>query len=178
MNDNLVQRCLDGDREAFSLLIEEYKGYVFAIILRFIQDQEMVRDIAQEVFLQVYQSLNSYQPQNFKGWIGKITVNKTIDYKRKCKTFELKLEEASLYQEHEKIGEPERLWLEKEKENQVQEVLQQLPLLYREMIYKHYYQGKSYQEIASEEGISKKTVESRLYRARNIFRQKWRDLNK
>lgn len=51
MSDNLVQRCLDGEQEAFTLLVEKYKGYVFAVILSFVQDEETARDIAQEVFL-------------------------------------------------------------------------------------------------------------------------------
>jgi RNA polymerase sigma factor (sigma-70 family) len=83
MSDNLVQRCLDGEQDAFTLLVEKYKGYVFAIILSFVRDEETAKDIAQEVFLQVYRSLASYRQQNFKGWIGRITANKAIDYKRK-----------------------------------------------------------------------------------------------
>jgi DNA-directed RNA polymerase specialized sigma24 family protein len=61
MSDNLVQRCLDGDQDAFSLLIEKYKGYVFAIILSFVRDEETAKDIAQEVFLQIFRSLATYQ---------------------------------------------------------------------------------------------------------------------
>jgi len=173
----LVQRCLGGDKEAFSLLVDEYKAYVFAIILKFVQDRESVRDIAQEVFLQVYRSLPEYRQQNFKGWVGKIAVNKTIDFKRK-KREPVRAEDSVDIAARISAGEecdPDKLLLQKERESMVREIINQLPGIYRQVLYKFYFQGMSYEEIAHEEGISLKTVESRLYRARNVFRQRWGD---
>jgi len=173
MNDNLVRRCLDGEQDAFSLLVEQYKGYVFAVILSFVRDEEAAKDIAQEVFLQVYRSLASYRQQNFKGWIGRIAANKAIDYKRK-KSFQLcPLETADAAWVKNSDGELEKLLLQREKETRVKEVLLRLPPIYKEVLYKFYFEEKSYQEIALEEGISPRTVESRLYRARKTFRQEW-----
>lgn len=175
MKIDLFQRCLDGDDEAFSLLVEEYKAYVFAIILKFVQEQDIVQDIAQEVFLQVYRSLPGYRSQNFKGWIGKITVNKAIDYKRaqERRIWELADADMAVRINKEENLDPDGQLMQKEKKLRVIETLNQLPAIYKLVMYKFYFQGKSYEEIACEEGISLKTVESRLYRGRNIFRQKW-----
>lgn len=71
-----------GDEQAFCEIVETYKGYVFAIILNFIKDNYIAEDIAQEVFLQAYRSLPQFRNKNFKAWIGKIAVNKAIDFKR------------------------------------------------------------------------------------------------
>lgn len=175
MSDNLVQRCLDGEQEAFTLLVEKYKGYVFAVILSFVQDEETARDIAQEVFLQVYRSLISYKQQNFKGWIGRIAVNKALDYKRKKYPIlcELETAEQILARNDGSGGELEKMLLQKEQETRVKEVLLRLPPIHKTVLYKFYFQNKSYQEIAQEEGIRPRTVESRLYRAREAFRQEW-----
>jgi RNA polymerase sigma factor (sigma-70 family) len=179
MSDNLVQRCLDGEQDAFTLLVEKYKGYVFAIILSFVRDEETAKDIAQEVFLQVYRSLVSYRQQNFKGWIGRIAANKAIDYKRKkhLALCEMETAEAILGRDDDdgddSGGDLEKLLLQKEQENRVKEVLLRLPPIHKTVLYKFYFQNKSYQEIAQEEGIRPRTVESRLYRAREAFRQEW-----
>jgi RNA polymerase sigma factor (sigma-70 family) len=175
MRDDLVQRCLGGDQEAFSLLVDEYKAYVFAIILKFVQDKESVRDIAQEVFLQVYRSLPQYRQQNFKGWVRKIAANKTIDFKRKKQELVGEADGADTDSPMNAQDEydPDKLLLQNERESQVREVVNQLPDVYRQVLYKFYFQEMSYEEIAREEGISLKTVESRLYRARNIFRRRW-----
>ncbi|HHY30231.1 MAG TPA: sigma-70 family RNA polymerase sigma factor [Syntrophaceticus sp.] len=179
MSDNLVQRCLDGEQDAFTLLVETYKGYVFAIILSFVRDEETAKDIAQEVFLQVYRSLASYRQQNFKGWIGRITANKAIDYKRKKRLTLCEMETAEQILgrdddgDDDNSGDLEKLLLQKEQETRVKEVLLRLPPIHKTVLYKFYFQNKSYQEIAREEGIRPRTVESRLYRAREAFRQEW-----
>lgn len=175
MSDNLVQRFLDGEQDAFALLVEKNKGYVFAIILSFVRDEETAKDIAQEVFLQVYRSLASYRQQNFKGWIGRIAANKAIDYKRKrhLDLCELETADAILGRDDGNSGELENLLLQKEQKTRVKEVLLRLPAIHKTVLYKFYFQNKSYQEIAQEEGIRPRTVESRLYRAREAFRQEW-----
>ncbi|HBI26211.1 MAG TPA: RNA polymerase subunit sigma-24 [Peptococcaceae bacterium] len=177
MSDNLVQRYLDGDQDAFALLVEKYKGYVFAIILSFVRDEETAKDIAQEVFLQIYRSLATYQQQNIKGWIGRIAANKAIDYKRKKHVSLCELETAERIQGKDdgSGSELEKMLLQKEKKTRVKRVLLQLPPIYKMVLYKFYFQDKGYQEIAHEEGIQPKTVESRLYRARKAFRQEWGD---
>ena len=83
MNKKLIKKILSGDDNAFSQVVDEYKNYVFAIILNFIKDYDEVENVAQEVFLQVYISLPDFKIENFKGWIGRIAVNKSIDWKRK-----------------------------------------------------------------------------------------------
>jgi RNA polymerase sigma factor (sigma-70 family) len=177
MSDNLVQRCLDGDQDAFSLLIEKYKGYVFAIILSFVRNEETAKDIAQDVFLQIYRSLATYQQQNFKGWIGRIAANKAIDHKRKkhLSFYELKTADSILGRNDGSGSDLEKLLLQKEMKAQVKEILFRLPPIYKTVLYKFYFQDKSHKEIAREEGIQPKTVESRLYRARKAFRQEWGD---
>ena len=175
----LIKKVLAGDKTAFEKIVDKYKGYIFAIIFNFIKDHGEAENIAQEVFLQIYISLPEYKFDNFKGWISRIAANKAIDWKRKkqSKFRDETLEYIEAIADRESIGEyktPEDLLLEKEYREKVRRVCQSIPPIYENVIIKFYFQEKSYEEIAEEEGISVKSVASRLYRGRNILREKWR----
>lgn len=178
----LIKRAKEGDQDAFAEIVDCYKNYVFAIILSFIKDYNDVENVAQEVFLQIYLSLSKYQDDNFKGWIGRITSNKSIDWIRKKKS---KFREEVLEDNESLIdnlsfshGEtPEVILIEKEKKESVSKLCKSIPPIYEDVIVKFYLQGKSYEEIALEEGVTVKTIASRLYRARNMLKEKWREEN-
>lgn len=170
-----TQRFVAGDAEAFEKIIDHYKAYVFAIVLRFLQDPDDVQDVVQEVFLQLYRSLPGYQPDNLKGWIGKITANKAIDWKRRQSRFLWDSEKSlSTISEDADAG-PERVILKKERDEYIKALCTALPQHYSRIVIKYHFEDKSYQQIAREEGISLKTVESRLYRARKILKERWKE---
>ena len=82
----LIKESIDGSEKAFAELVNIYKNYVFAIILNFIKDYGEAEKVAQEVFIQIYISLPTYDSDNFKAWIGKIAANKSIDWLRRKKS--------------------------------------------------------------------------------------------
>ena len=177
-DEELIQEMRNGNQQAFEQIIEGYKAYVCAIILSITGNSEEVQDIAQEVFLQVYRSFATFKEGSFKSWIGRITVNKSIDWKRAISRTSSWQEtrgdlESILASSHS--DSPEQAILNQEEMVRLQKTCSTLPPRYAEVIYNFYYQGKGYQEIAAEEGISPRTVESRLYRARSLLRQKWRE---
>jgi len=176
-DEQLVARCLEGDQEAFRGILERYRAYVFAIILNFISNRTEAEDIAQDVFLQIYRSLPQCRLKNVKSWIGRIAVNKAIDRKRKKALLleeitEEKINEAA-YDAGHGVSSPEDLYLKKENREKVYAVTESLPEIYARAIVKYYFEGKSYREIALEEGITIKAVESRLSRAKNLFKKRW-----
>lgn len=174
MESILIQKAVKGDETAFRHLVEKYKNYVFAIILKFIKDNKEAENLSQEVFLQIYLSLDKYKDDNFKAWIGKIATNKAIDYTRKKKDKEDSLEENIL--ESLNINSfitPETLVIEEERKREIRKAIKNLPKIYGDVIYKFYFEGKSYDEIAKEEDVTNKTIASRLYRGKNILKKEW-----
>lgn len=174
----LVKCCLRGNSEAFAVLVDRYKAYVFAIILNLTGRTAATEDIAQEVFLQVYRSLPQHEIRNFKAWLGRITVNKAIDWKRRQARHgaDASLDAATLPESDVSPAEsPEALLLRQEYRDRVGSLVAALPEIYRRVMLKYYFEGKSYQQIALEEAIAVKTVEARLYRGRHLFRQKWEE---
>lgn len=175
----LIEKAKKGDRDSFEKLINIYKNYVFAIILNFIKDYDEVENVAQEVFLQIYISLPEYKADNFKAWISRITSNKSIDWIRKKKSnFKEETMEKSEYLidfiniEEEKT--PEDIIIEKEKSREISKLCKSLPKIYEDTIRRFYLEGKSYEEIAKEENVTVKTIASRLYRGKNMLKEKWR----
>jgi len=175
-DEELLQQILAADQNAFRILVDRYKAYVFAIILNLLPGSGDAEDIAQEVFLQVYRSLPDYQPQNFKAWLGKITLNKALDWKRSHSKYSQQdiLEVDYLADENESRA-PDLLLIRHENQNRLQEICSHLPPIYEQVIQEYYFESRSYADIAERSGISIKTVESRLYRARAMVRQQWKE---
>ena len=158
--------------------MDKYKGYVFAIVLNLTQDRFHAENIAQDVFLQVYISLPQYRFEGFKSWLGRIAVRKAIDWKRKhgrAQARERPLEVGEqLPEQRESFGLDEDL-IRQEDARRIRTLCSQLPDSYRTVVIKYYFSGKSCRQIAEEEGIAVKTVETRLYRARQKLREQWKE---
>jgi RNA polymerase sigma factor (sigma-70 family) len=176
----LIKKAIEGDQDSFAEIVNLYRNYVFAIILNFIKDYNEVENVAQEVFLQIYLSLPNYQDDNFKAWISRITSNKSIDWIRKKKS---KFREEVMENSEELIDNPrlshietpEEIFLENEKKEDISRMCKSISPIYEDVIRKFYLEGKSYEEIAQEEEVSVKTIASRLYRGKNMLKEKWRE---
>src|SRR5262249_42315352 len=82
-DDDVIRRILEGDQDAFEILVRRYSPRVFSIIGSFFRRRDMVEDIAQEVFARSYFSLASYTiGRSFEAWVAKIAVNACYDHLR------------------------------------------------------------------------------------------------
>src|SRR5207302_5950556 len=83
----LIERLRQKDETAFRLLVETYRNKVFNTVLNILQDSADADDGAQEVFMQVYESISSFKQQSsLSTWIYRISVRKALDKLRKRKT--------------------------------------------------------------------------------------------
>lgn len=167
----LIKTILTGDQEAFRELIEKYQSIVFAIIFNITNDYQETENLAQETFLQVYRSLPQYKFQGLKTWIGRIAANKEIDWRRYQKVREQQISYSvdGIDLNTSLVDSVEEQVIRKEELEKVARLCNQLPSKYSEVVKKYFLQSKSYEQIAAEEGISIRTVESRLYRAKILL---------
>ncbi len=171
--ENLIKAALARDQEAFREIVEKYQTYVFAIIFNIVRNHQDAENISQETFIQIYRSLHQYNFKGFKTWIGRIATNKAIDYKRKYKQEEelqVTYSEQIIDKNVNKQMIEDQI-IKKEELEALNNLCCQLPEKYNEVIIKHFLEAKSYKQIADEEGVSIRTVESRVYRAKRLLQQ-------
>lgn len=172
----LIEKVLDGNDHAFRLLVEKYRNDVFRTIFAVLRDQKEAEDAAQEVFMKIYLSLPQYQNQGFKTWITRIAVNQAIDIKRKqVRRREEVAEELELPLAGTAKDSVEKEIIETDRRRLVRKKLDELPDNYRDVIYGFYIAEKSYQQMAEEQNVQVKTIETKLYRARHWMKRNWKE---
>jgi len=171
-DNQLIENILAGKTEYYRDLVSRYQQKVFSVAIKITQNPKDAEDIAQETFIQVYRSLETYrQEASFATWLYRITVNKGLDWKRRqSRSFEAPNQEL-LNKQVDSSPVPEELLLNEAEREMVIKVIQQLPFKYKAVIALHYFECLTYEQIADQLGIANKTVESRLYRARQLMRE-------
>ena len=173
----LIQRVLDGDDTAFSVLVRKYQCSVHALAWRKIGDFHIAEEITQDTFLKVYQRLSTLKaPQSFTSWLYVITVNHCKAWLRKKRTRTQSLENTSHTQLEKTaysgyiIEENKRMAVETQREV-VKKLLAKLQDSDRTIITLYYLGGMTYDEISKFLGVSEATIRNRLYRARRRLKK-------
>jgi RNA polymerase sigma-70 factor, ECF subfamily len=82
----VLSRARGGDREAFADLVREHQSMVFSVGWNYLRDQGTAEELAQEVFLELFQRLDSIEsPAHLVFWLRKVTTHRCIDYARRRK---------------------------------------------------------------------------------------------
>lgn len=172
----LIQKVLSGNDHAFRLLVEKYRTDLFRTIFAVLRDQKDAEDATQEVFIKIYHSLPKYENQGFKTWITRIAVNHAIDVKRKRdRRREDVVESMELQANTVQQESVETEIISRERNRLVRERLNEIPANYREVIYGFYIAEKSYQQLAEEQQVQVKTIETKIYRARHWMKKHWKE---
>lgn len=176
----LVERCLRGDALAFSRLVALHEGMVVNLALRLLGDREDARDLAQDVFLQVYRTLGGFRGRSsLKTWIYRITVNQCRNRQR---WWRRRRRDRAMPLEALKPAEEARLpaaiddapferVARRETAARVQAALLRLSFDHRSILVLREVEGLSCEEIAGALGLAEGTVKSRLARARDNLRR-------
>jgi RNA polymerase sigma-70 factor, ECF subfamily len=160
----LVERILAGDLRAFSLLVDRYQKTVFNLALRMLHDADDAEDVAQAVFLKIYERLSQYDSRyRFFSWMYRIAMNETLNFLRQRKPMEQMEESAVVTSPVEEIERADIVW-------HMDEALMRLPSDQRAVVVLKHFEGFSYEEIAKMLNITEKKVKSRLFSARQMLR--------
>lgn len=168
----LVSGYLRGDKEALQILISRYLKQVYSFVYRNVGNARDAEDITQETFVKVWRNLKKFnQEKKFKTWIFKIAQNTCFDFFRKKKPVpfsEFENEEGD-NTIAETVADPAPLPEEIfDRENLAQELsaaIETLPPKYRAVLFLHYNDHLTFQEIAELLGEPLDTVKSRHRRA-------------
>ena len=167
--DTLLERCRQGDDLAWEALIRQYQGRVFGLALHFMRDREEARDAAQEVFIRVYQRLDSLKDgQAFLPWLLRLARNSCIDRLRRLKvrTPEVAVAFESAPEIPSPDPSPEEASLRDARQVLLYRALGKLSATNREVILLKDTQELKLEEIAELLSLPLGTVKSRTHRAR------------
>ena len=174
---DLILLAQSGDDMAFGILMERYQNAVFNLCYRMLNNPQDAEDAAQEIFIKAYRAIRSFDVERkFSTWILSISSNYCIDQYRKRRLKTLSLEDSpyeDIRDENQKNM--EKLLTDKEKEKEIQKLLDNLQPKDRAAVVMFYWEDYSYDEIAEALDLSLGAVKSRLFRARKTLAQIWLD---
>ena len=176
-SEDLMARVAQGDKSVFETLVKRHQGAVLNIIYRFIGDRHKAEDLAQEVFLRVWQAASRYRSTaKFTTWIYRITANLCLNElksasRRKLTYFSSSgkgenTEDQYLELQAHEGQTPEDALIMSEMQRQVSSALQRLPANQRLAVILKRYDNLSYKEIARILDCSVSAVDSLLVRAK------------
>lgn len=186
MNDmELMRRYAAGEEGAFQELVTQYKDGLYAFLRRFLNQPDLVDDVFQETFMQLYVSRDSFDlSRPLRPWLFTIAANKAKDALRRMQRIDsanlgsmFDSDEHSIddvldtldYDEHMPYDD----LIKEETATAVKRVIARMPAKLREILILAYFHKFSYAEIAGILRIPIGTVKSRLHTAVGRFAEDW-----
>jgi len=164
----LIERARGGDVEAFESLYRTYAGRVYAVCRRFAGDESRAEDCTQEVFLRLWQRLDSFQGQSaFFSWLYRMTVNICIDHTRAEARRGGRVSGDELL---DTLPEPRPVSNPAGKLD-LESGIDALPPGARTVFVLHDVEGYRHEDIANMTGLASGTCRAQLHRARRLLRE-------
>ena len=176
MDDEELVNLVFQDKEFFGVLIRRYEGRLIKYVTRIAGgNREAIEDIVQNIFIKAYVNINSFKKtERFGSWLYGIAHNECIDNWRKYKkhagnvSLESNEELLAILASDEDL---EQALVIKDRENGIRNLLDRLPIKFREVLVLRYLEDKDYVEIGSILKKPTSTVGTLLRRAKNKFKQ-------
>jgi RNA polymerase sigma-70 factor (ECF subfamily) len=162
----LIAQTLDGNEDAYAVLIDRYKEGLYRHCFKFTRDADEAEDIAHEAFIEAYVHLDRYNTQyRFSTWLYKIATNLALTHLRKRR--DIRMDEDELDRIISDLPGAEDLAFYQE----IHDAVEALPLRYRTVVSMYYWQGKSYGEIAAHMGTSVGSIKGWMSRAKKQLKE-------
>ncbi|HVB75859.1 MAG TPA: sigma-70 family RNA polymerase sigma factor [Ktedonobacteraceae bacterium] len=174
----LVQQSLAGDREAFEILVHRYHDVLFHLVYSLLRDYHETYDILQDVFLQLYLSLDTIRVEaSLKAWLSRVAHNRCIDRLRRKRPGYFSELAATCREDEPPILDaladtsplPEELVERQEAQRCLYEAIQALPPRYRSVVCLRWMDGMSFFTIGQKLAIPETTAKTHFYRAKRLL---------
>ena len=172
-DEMIVDKVLNGDKNAYAILVERYKDKVFSLVVGILRNDDQAGELVQEIFIRAYTALNKFRKESkFSTWIYRIAYNATISETRKkrqkARSYDEQVERMILVDptalvENEELMEHRKKLLHK--------ALQQLSPEDRMILMLYYFDDLPVEEISKTAGLTKANVKVPLFRLRNKLKE-------
>ena len=189
-DSELLQRYRQGDEQAFHEIVSRYKNSLYAFLRRFVNHEDVVEDVFQETFLQLYVSQDSFDTNRpLRPWLFTIAANKAKDALRKMQRQSSMgmgaIADAGDFSVDEVVNiltsyetTPDDEVSAEETARRVRQVVAEMPDNLRGILVLAYFEQFSYKHMAEILSIPIGTVKSRLHTAVVFFMKKWKTENR
>jgi RNA polymerase sigma-70 factor, ECF subfamily len=170
-DEQIVERALTGDAEAFGEIVQRWERRIFALAFGMLGREEDARDATQETFLAAFRNLRAFRGEaKVSSWLHRIAVNQCITRQRRAKV----RNESALETEEEKNAasfatpirySPVRIVEGRETTAAVRLAVNSLPVELRQIVVMKEFEELTFKEIADALDLPLSTVKSRLYTA-------------
>ncbi len=183
VDDDVIDSCRAGQEKAFGQIVSAYQKRVYNIAYRILGHQEEAKDLAQEVFLTVFESVKDLKEKaKFEPWLIQITLNHCRNrwkYLKRRKYFQsdsidspVETDDGEMTRQiHDPSDNPETFLEKRMIQDIVQKGLMQLNEEQREWIVLRDLQGLSYEEIGKLCSLPEGTIKSKIHRARMALKE-------
>lgn len=165
----IIEGCVSNDRKYQKMLVDEYAPMLYRIALRYVKDKDDANDVLQTTLINIFRSIHKYENYgSFKGWISRIAVNEALKFLRGLKRWS---SSGDKHAEISKAVHEEPIGLENLLEEEIIELVQELPEIYRLVFLLAVVEGLDHNEIGEQLNIAASSSRSRLLRARNLLKE-------
>lgn len=176
LNDSeIISRVLNGDQQAYAMLVDRYQGYVFTLTLRMIKSREDAEEVAQDVFIKAYKYLSDFRGDSkFSTWLYTIVNNTCITFLRKKKLEVHSLDNEKVFEvaDNKDSGIRANMVEQKSKLAMVNNAIKMLNTDDAAIITLFYKGEQTLEEIAGILGVEANAAKVRLHRARARLKEK------
>jgi len=176
LNDNeIISQVLNGNQQAYAVLVNRYQNYVFTLCLRIVKGREDAEEVAQDVFIKAYKYLADFRgASKFTTWLYTIVNNTCISFLRKKKLDIHSLDNENVFEvaDSQDSGMRANLVEQKSRISMVNEAIGLLNPADAEIITLFYKAEQSLEETAQVLGIEVNAAKVRLHRARTRLKEK------
>jgi RNA polymerase sigma factor (sigma-70 family) len=174
-DSEIISLVLKGDHNAYALLVERYKSYVFTLTLRFIKSREDAEEVSQDIFIKAYRSLADFKgTAKFSTWLYTIVNTTCITFLRKKRLDVRSLDDERTFEvaDSQDSGFRANQVEQKSRQNMVNHAISMLNADDAEIITLFYKNEQSLEEISQILGLEVNTAKVRLHRARGRLKEK------
>lgn len=170
-DESLMERVAQGDRNAFSCLMDRHKDRVYTLAFKMLGTHEEAEDATQEIFMRLWSHAGKYIPTaKFTTWLYAVSANMCRTRLRSVWRRFIKLKEEDCDHPAKDSTRPDVLLLKQERQARISKAIQELPANQRIALTLWRYENLSYKEISEVMGCSVAKVETLLFRAKNALR--------
>ena len=174
-DSEIISQVLKGDHNAYALLVERYKSYVFTLTFRFTKNREDAEEVSQDIFVKAYRSLADFKgTAKFSTWLYTIVNTTCITFLRKKRLDIRSLDDERTFEvaDSQDSGFRANLVEQKSRQNMVNQAIAMLNPDDAEIITLFYKSEQSLEEISQILGVEVNTAKVRLHRARTRLKDK------